>query len=177
MAFCGKCGTQIEDGVQFCPGCGAATDAPAQEQPRQAQQPQQNDFASKISGLNNTADTTAEYEAQDIEQNKAMAILAYFGILVLIPMFAAKESKFARYHTNQGLILAIVDVAYVIVSTILRSIIKTPVWWGYATPGWLTTILWIISIPLFVLSIMGIINAVNGKAKELPVIGKIKILK
>ena len=24
MAFCGKCGTQINDGVRFCPGCGAA---------------------------------------------------------------------------------------------------------------------------------------------------------
>ena len=24
MAYCGKCGTQIEEGVKFCPACGAA---------------------------------------------------------------------------------------------------------------------------------------------------------
>ena len=33
-----------------------------------------------------------------------MAILAYFGILVLIPILAAKDSKFARFHANQGLL-------------------------------------------------------------------------
>ena len=31
-------------------------------------------------------------------------------------------------------------------------------------------------IVFFVLSIMGIINAAQGKAKELPIVGKIKIL-
>ena len=39
--------------------------------------------------------------------NKVMAILSYFGILVLIPIFAAKDDAFARYHANQGLVLLI----------------------------------------------------------------------
>ena len=35
------------------------------------------------------------YNQADIEQNKVMAVVwLYFGILVLIPIFAAKESKF-----------------------------------------------------------------------------------
>lgn len=33
MAFCGKCGTQINDGVRFCPGCGAAAEVAAAPQP------------------------------------------------------------------------------------------------------------------------------------------------
>ena len=39
-------------------------------------------------------DYTAEQDPQDVQDNKAMAVLAYIGILVLIPLFAAKKSKF-----------------------------------------------------------------------------------
>ena len=35
----------------------------------------------------------------------------------------------------------------------------------------------LLSVACLVLAILGIINAVNGKAKELPVVGKIRILK
>lgn len=41
-------------------------------------------------------------DPQDVQANKVMAILAYFGLLVFVPLFAAKESRFARFHTNQG---------------------------------------------------------------------------
>ena len=43
--------------------------------------------------------------AADAEQNKVFGILAYLGILCLIPLLAAKDSRFARYHANQGLVL------------------------------------------------------------------------
>ena len=59
----------------------------------------------------NTPDTTAEFDQQDIESNKIMAVLSYLGILWLIPMLAAKESKFAQYHVNQGIILTIAGIA------------------------------------------------------------------
>ena len=36
-------------------------------------------------------------DPQDVQANKVMAILAYFGLLVFVPLFAAKESRFARY--------------------------------------------------------------------------------
>lgn len=44
-----------------------------------------------MSNILNTPDTTASYSQQDIDQNKIMGILSYFGILVLIPIFAAKS--------------------------------------------------------------------------------------
>lgn len=167
MAFCSKCGNEMENGAKFCPSCGASAEPAREETDRQV------DYGAKIQALNDTADTTAEYAAADIQQNKAMAILAYLGILVLIPLFAAKESKFARYHTNQGLVLAIAEIAYAIVLRILTAILLAISW----RLLFLTSILGILSLLFVALAIIGIVNAANGRAKELPIIGKIKLLK
>lgn len=167
MAFCGKCGTKIEDGAKFCPACGAEAQIPGENA-----QPQ-GDYGAKLQSLNNTADETAQFDAGDIQQNKVMAILAYIGILVLIPLFAAKGSRFARYHTNQGLVLCIAEIAYSIVYGILSSIILAISWRLYS----LVSIIGLIGLVFLVLAVIGIINAANGRAKELPVIGKIELLK
>ena len=178
MAFCGNCGHKYEEGTKFCPGCGAALAAPAQPEAAPPPPPQQpaapaNDFGAKLQSLNNTADSTAQFDAADIQQNKAMAILAYLGPLVLIPIFAAKGSKFARYHSNQGLLLLIACVAWSIVYGILSSIILAISWRLY----FITSIIGLVSLVFLVLAIIGIINAANGRAKELPVIGKFRLLK
>ena len=123
----------------------------------------QQSFEQKFNAATNTADTTSEFDPNDINQNKIMAILAYFGILVVIPIFAAKESKFARFHANQGLVLFIASVAYWIMLEIIKSIIVS-----------ISTGLLLITT---VLGIMGIVNAATGKAKELPIIGKFSLLK
>ena len=133
----------------------------------------QQSFEQKFNNVTDTADTTAEFDPNDINQNKIMAILAYFGILVVIPIFAAKESKFARFHANQGLVLFIASVAYWIMLEIIKSIIVS------ISTGLLliTTILGLTYLVFMVLGIMGIVNAATGKAKELPIIGKFSLLK
>ena len=175
MSFCANCGTKTDEGTKFCPNCGNTIEAETPQTPPVQEQPvaDQNDFSAKVAALNNTADTTSEYDANDISQNKAMGILAYFGPLCFIPMFAAKRSKFARFHTNQGLVLLIACVAYNIVISILNSIILAISWRLY----FITSILSFVSIVFAILAVLGIINAANGRAKELPIIGKIKLLK
>ena len=153
MLTCKQCGTQVEDGVMNCTNCGASIEAPVQQN-------QPIDLSEKFNEFNNTADTTSEYDAQDIEKNKVMAILAY--ILFFIPLLAAKDSKFARFHTNQGLVLFLGGIIASVVAAI-------PV------IGWI--IAPIAGLVITVLAVIGIINALNGRAKELPVIGKFKILK
>lgn len=108
-----------------------------------------------------TEDTTAQYDAEDIEKNKILSLFAYLGIFILVPVLGAKGSKFARFHINQGLILLLCEIACSILSAI-------PV---------LGFVFVIIDVLLFVFAIMGIINAVTGKAKELPLIGKFKLVK
>ena len=180
MAFCSKCGQQINDGVKFCPACGNPMEpATQQEQSAQSTESTADTIGGKLSNLNNTADKTADFDKADIEQNKVMAILAYLGILVLVPILAAPNSKFARFHANQGVLLCIAWIAWLIVDTILTIILRAifghmelfSVYYLFAT------ILNLVYLVFTVLVILGIINVVNGRAKELPVIGKFKILK
>lgn len=175
MAFCSNCGTQVEDGVRFCPSCGNTMGTSGAQAPSEAAQPAADprDFSDKIAALNNTADTTAEFTKADIDQNKAMAILAYFGPLVLIPLLAAKNSKYARYHSNQGLILLISAIVYSIAYSILSVIVYAISW----RLGFIVSILSIVGIVFTILAIIGIVNAATGRAKELPIIGKFRILK
>ena len=141
-----------------------------QEQPNQNAQ---TDFTEKIAGLNNTADNTADFDKTDIEQNKVLAILAYLSWLVLIPIFAAPKSKFARYHANQGLVLAIVEIGWWVVQAILSAVLFAISW----RLAFISMILGLVNIVFLVMLVIGITNAANGRAKELPVIGKFKILK
>src|ERR1700754_1359030 len=43
----------------------------------------------------------------DVEKNKVFALLSYLGILWLVPLLAAKESPFCKFHCNQGIVLSI----------------------------------------------------------------------
>ena len=164
MAFCNQCGAQLQDGATFCPACGAqqgvapqaAPQAAPQEQPQQ--QPAGGSFMDQIQ---NTPDYTATMDPADIEANKGLSILAYLGILFLVPLFAAPQSKFAKFHANQGLILCIIGVVLMIFTWI-------PIICYFA---------YLLDLVLFAYMIIGILNVVNGKAKELPFIGKIRILK
>ena len=126
------------------------------------------DLNEELEKITNTPDTTASFDPEDIRQNKAMAILAYISWLVLIPLFLAKSSKFARFHCNQGLILAIVEIICWVVLGILG---------GLPLIGWIFRLVnGILGIVFLILAILGIVNVVNGRAKELPVIGSFKIL-
>lgn len=113
------------------------------------------------------------FDANDVAQNKVMGILAYIGFLFLVPLFAAKNSPYSRFHANQGLVLFIVEFAYGIVYAILTFILAfIPI------IGWLLiAVLGLVNIVFFVFMILGIMNACSGEAKKLPLIGGITILK
>lgn len=166
MPFCKQCGMELTEGVRFCPGCGTPVEEPAQTA-------QQTGKESSFAAAFETADTTAQFDPADVEKNKVMSVFAYLSWLVLIPIFAAKDSKFARFHANQGLVLFIASAIYGVLSWVLSEILLAITWRLY----FLTVIIDLLSLAFLALAILGIVYAATGKAKELPVIGKIRILK
>jgi uncharacterized membrane protein len=92
----------------------------------------------------------------------------------LVPLIAAKDSPFARYHTNQGLVLflawLVLSIGVYIVSMIF-----------YIIPGLGYVLAQILNLAVLgaglALMIMGIMAAAKGEMKPLPIIGNITILK
>lgn len=104
------------------------------------------------------------FTKEDIEKNKGMAIVAY--IIWLIPFLAAKDSKFAMYHAKQGLVLFIAGVIGWAVVSVLYNFMS------WSMFGFISLISMFWNIAILVLAILGIINAAQGEAKELPIIGQ-----
>lgn len=100
-----------------------------------------------------------EVKTEETKKEKVnpIAILSYLGILVLIPLLVEKKDEFVKFHARQGLVLFIGEIATMFVSWI-------PIIGWFL--GFLVGILWL------VLSIIGIINVLNGKKTLLPVIGQ-----
>jgi uncharacterized membrane protein len=102
-----------------------------------------------------TQQATPDQPAPQKEQNTGMAVVAY--IIFFIPLLTdTKNDPFVRYHVQQGLVLFIGWLVAMVLS-------------------WIPVIMlfgWLLHIGLFVLMILGIINAVNGKQVPLPLIGQ-----
>jgi uncharacterized membrane protein len=113
-----------------------------------------------------------EVTVEDAEKYKLIGILAYVPLLFWLPLVAAKDSPFAKYHANQAFILFIISLSLWFVLTVLSL-----------TCGFLFSFLStlisllevVVLIPIVVLIVLGIINAASGKCVPLPVIGGIKI--
>ena len=90
------------------------------------------------------------------EKNTAMAVVAYF--LFFVPLLTDdKNDPFVKFHVKQSLLLVLGMLACSVVALI--PII-----------GWIIALIG--PMVIFVLWIMGLINAINGNMKEVPLVGK-----
>lgn len=95
-----------------------------------------------------------------VEEGKTIAIIAYitiFGLLIAFIMNNDKKNSFAAYHIRQSLGLAVTGLALGVIGMI-------PIL------GWLISIFG--SIFILVLWVMGLISALNGTTKPVPVLGE-----
>ena len=111
------------------------------------------------------AQPAAQHEAHKAPQNDAQAnkwygVLAYLSILCLIPLFAAKTSPFAQFHAKQGLVLLLADIVLRVIDMVLP----------FDMVGLVTMLA---GIAIFILAIIGIVNAWQGKMWSMPVVGDI----
>jgi uncharacterized membrane protein len=116
-------------------------------------------------------------EQQIIEEGKIFALLAYLGILCLIPLLAKKDNKFAYFHAKQGLVLFIATIIVFFVLGIGGFIIGMVASMIHgalgAIVGMLFGLLWLVfALGLFAVAIIGIIQSLNGKYWEMPILGK-----
>ncbi len=97
---------------------------------------------------------------EDIEKNKLNAVLSYLGILIIVPLLSdeAKKSTFAKFHLNQGLVL--------LIAGFVGSFIF-----------WIPLIGWIVAVVFFVIWLIGIIGAIQGEMKRVPILGNIELIK
>lgn len=165
--FCPNCGSQIPEGSSFCSSCGTAVPS---ESGKKAPEPP----ASAATAQENTTQGTYEQPQQPTYQqpvnqkvyaqttgtSRAMAMSVYWGLLPLIfaGCVADKDTDpFIKHHLNQSLVILIGSIISAFLSLIIIG--------------------GLLGIFLFVMAIMGTIQAYHGEITELPLIGKIKLIK
>lgn len=110
------------------------------------------------------------------------SILSYVGFLWIIGVLVKeKDNKTLKFHVGQGIILSILWVAIGTFGKVVSFFVDLIdfIDFPFGVIGSIASL--IIMIPLFiftfVLMIIGIMNANNGKEEELPVIGQFAFYK
>lgn len=148
MAFCPNCGTPMDADATFCPKCGMSA-------------------AAMLQPMVPPTDHTAEFDAEDVSQNKVIAMAAYVlgTIGIIIALLAAPGSKYCAFHCRQALKLDIVGILISICTGLLFWTIIVPIVGGVCL------------IIVFVLRIMCFFNVCKGQAKEPAIISSLGFLK
>ena len=132
MKVCPTCGAQLDDVAQFCPNCGynfgqaAPQAAPVQPQYQQDPgfqqdpnyQPQYQQAQAPVAY--DPYDHTAEFDYQDVADNKLFAIFMYFSSVlgIIIALLVNKDSAYLKFHIRQILKLTIAETLCIILMVI-----------------------------------------------------------
>ena len=91
------------------------------------------------------------------ENRTLMGVLAYLGPLVIVSYLVAKNDPFVKFHIKQGLVLLVIEIILWILG---------PMFWSI----WM--LINLLNLVVLLFTIIGIVNVVQGKEKELPLIGQ-----
>lgn len=122
-------------------------------------------------------DRTYEFDTADIQENRIFAGLSYLWLLFLLPLFVCPRSRFAKFHANQGLLLFVLEAVINLLFTVAIKIVGIIPFLGWIFAVILGLIQGIINLILLVLVIYCLVKTLYGHAIEIPVIGKITIIK
>ena len=132
-----------------------------------------------------TEDHTRDYDPNDFKAHKKHCILSLFGITFWVPYAFCSNCGSARFYANQGLLILILCVISGFIESLFTSMVSMACFQTVGTSAAtivvgivLDVILTIIffAIPAF-LVITGIKDINAGKVKDLPLIGKIRIIR
>jgi uncharacterized membrane protein len=112
-----------------------------------------------------------ENNTSTTDNGKVAAILSYFGIILwLVAYFALhkdKKTTLGSYQLRQTLLFAIVSTVLVIVLSIVLGILIVAT--GITALAYLGTLIY---LGLFIVWIIGLLGAINGQQKPMPLIGE-----
>ena len=144
MAFCGKCGSAVQDGVAFCPNCGAAVGAAAPPPPPYAPYPTQ----PATSGL---------------QENVAGALCYLFGWVTGIIFLLIDKRPFVRFHAAQSIV---VFGALTVIRIVLAMAFTGSWYYGF---GFLYGLVFMVfGLVVLAAVIVLMIQAFQGKRFEVP---------
>ena len=154
MKFCPNCRLTYDDSANVCGQCGG----PLQLIPQQYREMPQ---------MMDPTDHTAEFNPQDISENKVFAMLPYIlsFIGVIIALLAAPSSPYTMFHVRQGLKILVTEILVGICAAVLAITIIVPI---------------AASICILILAVIEIIcffRVCKGEAKEPPIIKNLSFLK
>jgi len=89
-------------------------------------------------------------------KNTLMGIFSYIGPLIIVSYLTAKDDPFVKFHIKQGLVLIVIEVAVWVLGVLFFPLFM---------------LLRLINLFVLILAIVGIVNASQGKEKELPLVG------
>lgn len=117
--------------------------------------------------------TPVDYTADvNVGSGKALAVCSYAFNFVQLPFFAVplvmQDNNFAIYHARQCLLMWLFAIASSIVCAII-AVVGSFICIGPVIAVILGVCVWLF---LLVINIMGVIQAVNGEAKPLPIVGE-----
>ena len=94
---------------------------------------------------------------KDIEDNKILAAIGYISILCILPLVLKPKSEFCKFHGKQALVLLIAGIITMVIGII-------PVL------GWIVS--FVGGIAILIMSILGILKALNGEYWEMPYVAE-----
>lgn len=196
MRDCPKCGSYVPEGKVLCPVCGRlrvdlSADANARVKAERKQtharisdgfREVRRDAPLQKRGHHPYAGGTYEqhkshdpnskdyykpkYEssASDAQlHHRILCAAAYFGFFFIVPLITMPNSKEAKFHANQGLVLFLFNLLLgIVIGTVTAAF---------------GTVLEVLNVIYPVLMVYGASNAMKGNMTELPVIGKLRLIK
>lgn len=162
--FCSHCGAKVEDSQLFCQKCGY-------RMVKSAEEPKKNP-----SGWQYQTKSSADSRAK--EHQNLLCGLAYFPILFWLPLVALPDSVRGKQSANQGLLLLICSA----IQSGLGSMIQTLMVEIGFFPVSLLCIFFKIGVSLlgliiFVFTLIGLVKGCQGEFYEIPLIGKMILIK
>lgn len=138
-----------------------------------------------IDKFRDTRDLSYNYDMNDFAAHKNHCIIASLGITFWVPYAFSRNCQSSRFYANQGLLTLIVEAIFGFIYSLLINLVGIAfvenTFDGYrlSIAGWIFGLLFTVicfAIPVFIV-VTSIQNINAGKVKEIPFIGRLRLIK